>query len=81
MEEGLYDRNINKNEKYDEKKKEGETADYDSTTMDEGKGVIIERCSKDIDLDEFDASTCSGDRYYDIFDKQEEIFIEGSIFM
>ena len=28
---------------------------------------------------EFDLSTCSGDRFYDIFDKEEEIIIEGSI--
>ena len=39
--------------------------------MDEGKGVINEIGGKDVDLDEFDASTCSGDRYYDIFDKEE----------
>ena len=38
-----------------------------------------ERGGKDIDLDEFDASTCSGDRFYDIFHKQEEIITEGSI--
>ena len=30
--------------------------------MDEGKGVINERGVKDVDLDEFDESTCSGDR-------------------
>ena len=30
-------------------------------------------------VDEFYASTCSGDRFYDIFDKEEEIIIEGSI--
>ena len=47
--------------------------------MDEGKGVIIKRGGKDVDLDEFDASTCSGDRYYDIFDKEEEIITGGSI--
>ena len=41
--------------------------------MDEGKGVINERDGKDVDLYEFDESTCSGDRYYDIFDKEEEI--------
>ena len=47
--------------------------------MDEGKGVINERGGKDINFDEFDESTCSGDRYYDIFDKEEEIITEGSI--
>ena len=62
-----------KNEKYDEEKKEGETTDYDSTTIDEGKWVINERGGNDVDLDEFDASTFSGDRFYDIFDKGEEI--------
>ena len=39
--------------------------------MDEGKGVINEGGGKDVDLDEFDASTYSGDIYYDIFDKEE----------
>ena len=29
---------------------------------------------------EFYFSTCSGDRFYDIFDKEEEIITEGSIF-
>ena len=48
--------------------------------MDEGKGVIDERGGKDVDLDDFDESTCSGDRYYDIFDKKEEIITEGSTF-
>ena len=71
MEEGVYDGNENKNEKYDEEKDKGETTDYDSTKMDEGKGVINERGGKDVDLDGFDASTCSGDRFYDIFDKEE----------
>ena len=51
------------------KKKEDEIKDSDSTTMDEGKGVINEKGSKNVDLDEFDESTCSGDRYYDIVDK------------
>ena len=73
MEEGVNDRNENKNEKYDEEKEEGETKDSDSTKIDEGKGVVNERGGKDADLDEFDASTCSGDRFYDIFDKGEEI--------
>ena len=37
MEEGVNDRNENKNEKYDEEKEEDETVDYDSTTIDEVK--------------------------------------------
>ena len=45
--------------------------DSDSTTIDDVKGVINERGGKDIDLDEFDASTCSGDRFYDFFYKKE----------
>ena len=57
MEECVYDRNKIKN-KYDQGKNEGETTDSDSTTMYEGKGVINERGGKDVDLDEFDASTC-----------------------
>ena len=61
------------------KKKEDEIKDSDSTTMDEGKGVVNERGGKDVYLDEFDASTCSGHRFYDIFDKQEEIITEGLI--
>ena len=69
MEEGVNDRNQNKNENYDGEKNEGETTDSDSTTIDEDKGVINERGGKDIDLNEFYASTCSGDRFYDIFDK------------
>ena len=47
--------------------------------MYENKGVINERGGKDADLYELDESTCSGDRYYDIFDKEEEIITEGSI--
>ena len=39
--------------------------------MDEGKVVINKRGGKDVDLDEFDESTCSGDTYYDNFDKEE----------
>ena len=48
--------------------------------MDEGKGVNNEKGVKDVDLDEFDESTCSGDTYYDIFDNEEEIITENSIF-
>ena len=51
MEEGVYDRNNNKNEKYDEGKNEYETTDSERTTMDKGKGVINERGGKDVDLD------------------------------
>ena len=57
MEECIYYRNNNNNEKYDEGKNEGETTDYDRITMDEGKKVINERGGKDVDLDGFDAST------------------------
>ena len=34
---------------------------------------------KDDSVGEFNASTFSGDRLYDIFDKEEEIITEGSI--
>ena len=62
------------------KKNEGEIKDSDSTIIGEFKGVVYERGGKDVDLYEFDASTCSGDSFYDIFDKEEEIITEGSIF-
>ena len=62
---------MTKIKKYDEEKEEGETKDSDSTKIDEGKGVINERGGKDVCLGEFDASTCSGDRFYDIFDKEK----------
>ena len=39
MEEGVYDRNNNRNEKYGEGENEDKKKDYDSTTIDEGKGV------------------------------------------
>ena len=39
--------------------------------MDEGNVVTNETGGKDVDLDEIYASTCSGDIYYDIFDKEE----------
>ena len=41
--------------------------------------MINKRGGKDVDLDEFDAPTCSGDRIYDIYDKEEGIITEGSI--
>ena len=71
MDEGVNYRNKNKNEKYYEEKEEVQTTYSDSTTIGEGKGVIDERGGKGINLDEFDASTCSGDRFYDSFDKEE----------
>ena len=71
MEEGENDRNDNKNKKYDEEKEADETTHSDSTTIDEVKGVIDGRVGKDVDLDEFDASTCSGGSFYDISDKVE----------
>ena len=36
--------------------------------------MINERGGKDVDLDEFDASTCSGYSFNDIFDKAENPF-------
>ena len=41
--------------------------------------MIDERCGKYVDLYEFDASACSDDNFYDVFDKEEEIITEGSI--
>ena len=41
--------------------------------MYEGKVVINERGEKDVDLDEFDESTCSGDIYYDILIKRKKL--------
>ena len=41
-------------------------------------GVINEGGRNDVDLDEFDESTCSGDRCYSMFYKEEEIITEGS---
>ena len=55
----------------DEGKNEVETTDSESNTMDEFKGVNNEKGGKYVDLDEFDEPTCSGDRYFDIFDKEE----------
>ena len=39
-----------------------------------------EKVGKDVDFCKFDESTCSGDTYYDIFDKEEEIITEDSFF-
>ena len=71
IEEGVSDRNYNKNEKYYEENEEVETTDSGSTKIGEGKGVIDGIGGKDVDLYEFDASNCSGDRFYDIFYKDE----------
>ena len=79
MEEDVNDRNDDKNEKYDEGKKAYETIYSESTTIGEGKGMIDEGDDKDVDLDEFNASTSSGDSFYDIFDKEEKVSTEGSI--
>ena len=78
--ECLYDRKNNRDEKYDEEKNEYETTYAESTTMDEGRGVINEKVGNYVDLDEFNESTCSVDKYYDIFDNKEEIITEDSIF-
>ena len=48
--------------------------------MDEGKGVINERDGKDVDLDEFDESTCSADRYYDFFIKRKKLLQKIQLF-
>ena len=69
--ECLYDRYNNRNEKYDEKNIYYETTDAESTTMDDGRGVNNKKGGKDVDLDEFDECTCSGDTYYDIYDNEE----------
>ena len=41
--------------------------------------MINERGGKDVNLNQFDESTCSDDIYYEIFDKEEEIITEDSI--
>ena len=76
MEEGANDRNDNKNEKYDEEREADETTDVYSTTIDESKGVVDKRGGKDFDLDEFDASTCSGDSFCDIFENKNGIITD-----
>ena len=71
MEEGVNDRKDDKNEGKNEEKKTDKTTDSESITTSEGKRVIYERGRKDVELDdsvsEFDAPTCSGDSFYDIF--------------
>ena len=42
--------------------------------------MIDERGGKDVDLEEFYASNCSGDIFFDIFHKEEKNITEGSIF-
>ena len=64
----------------DEVKNEGETTHSESTIIDAGKGVNNEKSGKGVDLYELDESTCSDDTYYDIYDNQEEIITEDSIF-
>ena len=75
MEEGVNDKNDDKNEKNDEGKESDETTYSENTTIGEGKVVVDEIDGKDVDLDdlvsEFDASTCSGDNFYDIFENEE----------
>ena len=71
-EEGVNDRNDNKNEKYDEEKESDEITDYHSTKIIEVKGVVDERGGKDLYLDEFYLSTCSGGSFYGIFNKEEQ---------
>ena len=61
------------------KKRQTKKTNYDSTTIGEGERVIDERGGKDVDLYEFDASTCYSDRFYDTFNKYDEIITEGSI--
>ena len=63
MEEYINDKVYGDNEKNNKEKQENETTGSESPTFGEGKGVIDERGGKDVDSDEFDASTCSGDRF------------------
>ena len=58
IEEVVNDRNDNKNDMCDEEKEAYKTIDSDITTIGESKGVIDKRSIKDVDLYEFDASTC-----------------------
>ena len=50
MEEGLNNKNVNRNEN-DEEKESDNTIDYESTTIGEGKGVVDEKGGKYFDLD------------------------------
>ena len=68
MEEGVNDRKDKNNENTDEEKEAYERTYSEITTISEGKGVIDERGGKDVDLDEFDESTCSDDNFYDFSD-------------
>ena len=47
--------------------------------MDGGKGVNNEEVGENVDLDEFDESICYDDKYYDIYDNEEENITEDSI--
>ena len=50
MEERVYDKVYDENEKNDEEKEENETTDSESTKIDEGKGVSVERGGEDVAL-------------------------------
>ena len=69
MEEGLSERNNNKNKKYDEGKNEGETTNSESTTIYGGKFVNNEEFGNNVNLDEF----------YDIYDNDDKNITEDSI--
>ena len=66
MEEGVSERKYDKKKKNDEEK-EAELSyntPPESTTMDGGKGVNNEKVGEDVDLDEWNESTCYDDKYY-----------------
>ena len=65
----MSERKYDKNKKYDEGKNEGETIDYDITTMDRDKGVNNKEVEENVDLDEL----------YDIYDNKEKNITEDSI--
>ena len=80
MEDGVNDRNDNKNEKNDEEQEVDETTDFDSTTIGEVKGVTDERFGKDVDLDKFDASTCSDDIFMIFLIKRKKPLLKIQLF-
>ena len=49
--------------------------------MDEVKVVNNEKVDENIDLDYLDESTFYDDKYYDIYDNEEENITEDSIFL
>ena len=80
MEEGVSETKDDK-KKYEEKEAEcPDDTPPESTTMDGGKGVNNEKVGENVDLDELDESTCYDDKYYDIYDNEEENITEDSIF-